>query len=111
MRQLASGFEEEEALFGRVWGDTASASLFHDGLVVHIGIEAEEGEGEAVLAASFSVAGTGVAAASGEERLHIEFELDVPGSRGIFTPRDGREGEEDGECRKRKAAHGTIRHI
>lgn len=111
MRELAGGFEEEEALFRCVRGDTASASLLHDGLVVHIGIEAEEGEGESVLASRFSVARTGVATASGEEGLHIEFELGEPGRGGIFRPREGREGEEDGECRKREAAHGTIRQI
>ena len=76
---FAGGFAEEEALLGGTSEETTAATFLHEGGVVELGIESEEGEGEAILAARLSVAGAGVAGEAGEEGLDVEFEGDGGG--------------------------------
>src|SRR5262249_45390487 len=56
-----------------------AAGLLDEGGVVHLGDEAEQGEGEPVLAAGLAVAAAGVTAQLREDRHHLVGEVDRQG--------------------------------
>ena len=68
------GLLEQEAPLGRGGEDPTAPGLAGDGGVVGVGVEAQERELEAVLPAGLAVAGPGVAAGPGEDRLDVALE-------------------------------------
>ncbi len=64
--------------------DAPAADLAGEAVVVAVGVEAEQRQAEAVLAAGRAVAAAGVAAGPHEDRHHVELEADRPVGRGVL---------------------------
>src|SRR4051812_38845602 len=76
MRQNCRRFEEHQALFGCSRKDSPPAGILRQGRVIKIGIKAEQRKLKAVLAAGFSVAGSGAAPLGDQDWLDIELEAE-----------------------------------
>ena len=63
-------------LLGRGGEQAAAAAFLHERCVVELGLEAEQRQREAVLAAGLAVAAAGVAAELGEDRHDLVGEVD-----------------------------------
>ena len=72
----ADGLLQQRALGGHGQVDPPAAHLAGEAVVVAVGVEAEEREPEAVLAAGRAVAAAGVAAGPHEDGHHVEPEAD-----------------------------------
>ena len=75
MRHRAHGLLQDQALFGHGQVDAAIAQLAGEAEVIALGIEAEQREAEAVLAAGRAVAAAGVAAGPHEDGHDVERKL------------------------------------
>jgi hypothetical protein len=73
--ELGGCFEEQKAIGRGCWGDAATSGIGDDRAVVHLGVEAQQGEGKSVLASGLTVAGTGVTSSGCKDRLDIDFEF------------------------------------
>jgi hypothetical protein len=76
---------DQEALLGDRDADAAAGHLAGQAEPVAVGVEPEEREAEAVLAARGAVAGAGVAAGAHEDGHHVELEADRAVGGGCFT--------------------------
>ena len=83
VRHGAGGLLEQQALGRDGEVDAPAADLAGEAVVVAVGVEAEQREAEAVLAAGRAVAAAGVAAGPHEDRHHVELEADRRLDRGL----------------------------
>jgi len=58
VRFLASGFIQEQAILWEGERDTPPSRIFHDRVIVHVGIEAEERQRKSVLTTRLAMAWT-----------------------------------------------------
>src|SRR5262249_14989999 len=91
VRHRPGRLEQQQAVLRRGRQQPPPAVLLHQGGVVHFGDEAEQGEGEAVLATGLAVAAPRVAPQLGEHRHHVVGEVD----RQVHVAAGG--GDRDGD--------------
>ena len=84
VRHLAGGLFEQQALGRQGEIDAAAVDLARQAVVVAVGVEAEQRQAEAVLAAGRPVAAADVAAGAHEDRHHVELEADRPIGLGVL---------------------------
>ena len=90
VRHAAVGLLHQQALARQRQIDAAEADLAREAVMVAVGIEAEQRQVEAVLAAGRAVATAGVAAGPHEDRHHVELEADRPIDRRVLDRRPAR---------------------
>ena len=111
MRHGAGGFFEQGALGRDGPVDPAADHLAGEAEVVAVGVEAEERDAEAVLAARGPVAASGVAAGPHEDRHDVEPEADrgMHGRLGDLDRHGDRLGRHKPTVKRRRAVGGRDR--
>ncbi len=105
------GLQQQQAVLGGRGEDAAAAGFAGDGLEVELGVEAEQGELEAVLPALLAVAGAGVAAEAGEQGLDVALEGGHASGRGggFRFSGNGRRGQ-DGQQQEKLSGESQSPH-
>ena len=88
----ARRLEQQQALVGHRRVDAPAAGFLHQGVVVHVRLEAEQRDLEAVLPAGLAVAAAGIAPELGEDRHDLVAEID----RQVFLDALGLDGHPGG---------------